>query len=94
MRILVIKGLVYLIMKNSIKTILIYKLKLINIFFIVLGLNLIDIDSKAHFKGYYLSESEAKEKAKELGCIGTFKLKKLWMPCENEKELHKYLRKN
>ena len=90
----VINELVYLIMKNSLKTNLISKLKLINIFCIIFGFNLIDIDSKAHFKGYYSSESEAKEKAKDLGCIGTFKLKKLWMPCASEKELHKYLRKN
>ena len=81
-------------MKNSLKTNLIYKLKLINLFFIIIGFNLIDIDLKAHFKGFYLTEVEAKEKAKELGCIGTFKLKNLWMPCENENELHKYLRKN
>ncbi|ABM72734.1 Hypothetical protein P9515_15271 [Prochlorococcus marinus str. MIT 9515] len=29
-----------------------------------------------------------------MGCIGTHKLKETWMPCESEKELHKYLRKN
>ena len=81
-------------MKNSLKTNIISKLKLINIFFIIFGFNLIGIDAKAHFKGNYSSESEAKEKARELGCVGTFNLKKLWMPCENEKELHKYLRKN
>ena len=74
-------------MKNSLKTNLISKLKLINIFLIVFGL-------KAHLRGNYLTESEAKEKAKELGCSGTFKLKEMWMPCQSEKELHKYLRKN
>ena len=86
--------LVYLIMRNSLKHNLISKLKLINFVFIIFGFNLIDIDLKAHFKGYFSSESKAKEKAKDLGCIGTFKLKELWMPCANEKELHKYLRKN
>ena len=81
-------------MKNSLKTNLISKLKLINSFLIVFGFNIIDIDLKAHLRGKYLIESEAKEKAKELGCKGAFKLKEKWMPCESEKELHKYLRKN
>ena len=81
-------------MKNSLKTNLISKLKLINVFLIVFGFNLIDIESKAHLRGNYLTESEAKEKAKILGCSGTFKLKEMWMPCNSEKELHKYLRKN
>ena len=81
-------------MKKSLKTNIFYKLKLINIFLIVFGLNVLDIESKAHLKGNYLTQSEAKEKAKEIGCIGTFKLKEMWMPCLSEKELHKYLRKN
>ena len=81
-------------MKNSLKTNLISKLKLINVLLIVFGFNLIDIESKAHLRGNYLTESEAKEKAKKLGCSGTFKLKEMWMPCKSEKELHKYLRKN
>ena len=81
-------------MKNSLKTNLISKLKLINVFLIFFGFNLIDIESKAHLRGNYLTESEAKEKAKKLGCSGTFKLKEMWMPCHSEKELHKYLRKN
>ena len=81
-------------MKNSLKTNLISKLKLIIVFFIVFGLNVIEIESKAHIKGNYLTESEAKKKAKKLGCSGTFKIKEMWMPCKSEKELHKYLRKN
>ena len=81
-------------MKNSLKTNLISKLKLINIFLIVFGFNVINFKSKAHLRGNYLTESEAKEKAKKLGCSGTFKLKEMWMPCHSEKELHKYLRKN
>ena len=80
-------------MKNSLKTNNISKLKLINVFLIIFGFNVIDIELKAHLRGYYSTESEAKEKAKELGCNGTFKLKGMWMACESEKELHKYLRK-
>ncbi len=85
---------VYLIMKNSLKTNLISKLKLINVFLIIFGFNLIHIELKAHLRGFYSTESEAKEKAKALGCSGTFKLKEMWMACESEKDLHKYLRKN
>ena len=81
-------------MKNSLKTNLISKLKLINIFLIVFVFNLIDFESKAHLRGKYLTETEAKEKAKKLGCSGTFKLKEMWMPCNSEKELHKYQREN
>ena len=81
-------------MKNSLKTNLISKLKLINIFLIVFGFNVINFESKAHLRGNYFTKSEAEEKAKELGCSGTFKLKEMWMPCQSEKELHKYLRKN
>ena len=80
-------------MKNSLKTNLISKLKLINVFLIIF-VNLIDIELKAHLRGSYLTESEAKEKAKDLGCSGTFKIKEMWMACESEKDLHKYLRKN
>ena len=80
-------------MKNSLKTNIFYKLKLINVFFVIFGFNLIHIESKAHYRGFYSTEIEAKEKAKDLGCNGTFKLKEMWMACENEKELQKYLRK-
>ena len=81
-------------MKNSLKTNLNSKLKLINVFLIIFGFNSIDIELKAHLRGYYSTESEAKEKAKEISCSGTFKIKEMWMPCESEKDLHKYLRKN
>ncbi len=80
-------------MKNSLKTNLTSKLKLINIFLIIFGSYSIDIKLKAHLRGYYSTEIEAKEKAKDLGCDGTFKIKEMWMACESEKELHKYLRK-
>ena len=81
-------------MKKSLKTNIISKLKLINFFLIIFGFHLIDIELKAHLRGYYSTETEAKVKAKDLGCIGTFKIKEMWMPCESEKDLHKYLRKN
>ena len=79
-------------MKNSSNTNLIYKVKLINVILMIFGFNSIDIELKSHLRGYYSTEIEAKEKAKELGCVGTFKIKEMWMACESEKELHKYLR--
>ena len=83
----------FLIMKNFLKDYFISKLNLINVFFIIFGFILSNIESKAHLRGYFSTQKEAKEKAKEFGCVGTFKLNKMWMPCENEKELHKFLRK-
>ena len=49
--------------------------------------------SYAHMKGTFSSENNAAKKSLELGCIGTHKNKGKWLPCENEKELHKYSRK-
>ena len=49
--------------------------------------------SYAHMKGTFDSEKKAAKKSLELGCIGTHKNKDKWLPCENEKELHKSLRK-
>ena len=49
--------------------------------------------SYAHMKGTFTSENKAAKKSLELGCIGIHKNKDKWLPCENEKELHKYLRK-
>ena len=44
-------------------------------------------------KGTFSSEQEALTKSLELGCNGTHKNMDKWLPCENEKELHKYLNK-
>tara|TARA_B100001093_G_scaffold430061_1_gene425611 strand:- start:138 stop:275 length:138 start_codon:yes stop_codon:yes gene_type:complete len=43
-------------------------------------------------RGTFSSEEEALKKSFELGCIGTHKNQDKWLPCDNEKELHKYLR--
>ncbi len=64
----------------------------IPIMFFYLFLNL-NYFSYAHIKGTFSSEKNAAKKSLELGCIGTHKNKGKWLPCENEKELHKYLRK-
>ena len=47
----------------------------------------------SHMRGKFSSEKEAQNKSLELGCKGTHKNQDKWLPCKNEKELHKYLRK-
>ena len=59
-------------------------------FFLFLNFNSF---SYAHMKGIFSSEQKAAKKSLELGCIGTHKNQDKWLPCKNEKELHKYLRK-
>jgi len=62
------------------------------IFLFFLSLNFNNY-SLAHMRGKFLSEQEAEKSSLELGCEGIHKKQKKWLPCENEKELHKYLRK-
>ena len=57
-----------------------------------LSLNLSDY-SHAHMKGIFSSEEDALKRSLELGCKGIHKNQDRWLPCEKEKELHKYLRK-
>ena len=64
--------------------------KLIFVFFLFLNFNLF---SNAHIKGTYSSEQDAEKKSLDLGCVGIHKNQDKWLPCKNEKELHKYLRK-
>ena len=59
-------------------------------FFLFLNFNL---SSNAHVKGTFSKEKEAEKKSLELGCNGTHKNMDKWLPCENEKELHKFLNK-
>ena len=59
------------------------------LFFIFINLN---FSSYAHMKGTFSTEKEANKKSLELGCVGTHKNQDKWLPCENEKELHRYLR--
>jgi len=46
----------------------------------------------AHSKGLDKTQSEAEERARELGCKGTDHNNGLWMPCSGEAMLHKELR--
>ena len=61
------------------------------IFLFSLSLNL-NSYSHAHIRGTFFSEQEALKKSLELGCKGTHKNQDKWLPCENEKESHKFLR--
>ena len=49
--------------------------------------------SYSHMRGEFLSEEDAENKSLELGCEGIHKNKDKWLPCKNEKELHRFLRK-
>ena len=63
---------------------------LIFLFFLSLNFNSY---SHAHMRGTFSSEQEAENRSLELGCDGIHKNQNKWLPCENEKELHRYLRK-
>ena len=63
---------------------------LIFFFFLVLNFN---FPSNAHLKGTFSNKKDAEKQSLELGCIGIHKNQNKWLPCENEKELHRYLRK-
>ena len=43
--------------------------------------------------GTFSNKKDAEKQSLELGCIGIHKNQNKWLPCENEKELHRYLRK-
>ena len=62
------------------------------IFFSYLFLSLNNV-LYAHMKGTYFTEKEAVKESIKLGCIGAHKNRSKWLPCKNEKELHKYLGK-
>ena len=61
------------------------------IFLFFLSLNF-NSYSHAHMRGTFLTKEEAENRSLELGCEGIHKNKDKWMPCQNEKELHIYLR--
>ena len=48
----------------------------------------------AHTRGIYKNPTDAKDNSSQLGCEGIHKNGEYWMPCSNEKELHKKLRAN
>lgn len=49
------------------------------------------LPAQAHMRGMYATKEEAEKRARELKCKGTFAMGTLWMPCANERALHKAL---
>lgn len=47
----------------------------------------------AHSRGIYVSRTDAEVRAKEIGCITVHQNNGKWMPCSDERELHRQLRK-
>ena len=47
----------------------------------------------AHGKGLYATETDAKQRAAEIGCTTVHENNGRWMPCADERELHQQLRK-
>ena len=47
----------------------------------------------AHGKGLYPTEAEAQQRAAEIGCTTVHENNGRWMPCTDERELHRQLRK-
>ena len=63
---------------------------LIFISFLFINLN---TNLKAHMRGYFSTKEEAIKESLAIGCRGAHKNKNKWLPCKDEKELHKYLNK-
>ena len=59
----------------------------------VLALLVNQTPGMAHSKGLYASETEARQRAAEIGCSSVHKNNGRWMPCIDERELHQQLRK-
>ena len=47
----------------------------------------------AHGKGLYATEAEAQQRATEIGCTTVHENNGRWMPCADERELHRQLHK-
>ena len=60
---------------------------------VVLVLSAYPSASFSHSKGIYETKAEAEQRASEIGCTSVHENKGHWMPCEDEQELHRQLRK-
>ena len=47
----------------------------------------------SHSKGIYDTQAEAQRRAQDIGCSTTHQNNGKWMPCADERELHRQLRK-
>jgi hypothetical protein len=52
---------------------------------------LVPAPAAAHMKGMYKTRQEAEKRAAELKCKGVFAMGNMWMPCADERSLHKAL---
>ena len=59
----------------------------------ITGLLLAGRSSRAHSRGVYSTEAEAQSRALQFGCTKVHQNKGKWMPCADERELHRQLRK-
>ena len=50
--------------------------------------------SLGHGKGIYQSKADAEQRASEIGCTTVHQNNGKWMPCADEQELHRQLRKH
>ena len=62
---------------------------------IVIGLFLAagSLPAWSHGKGIYDTQAEAQRRAQDIGCSTTHQNNGKWMPCADERELHRQLRK-
>ena len=66
--------------------------RVLSLLFVALMLNI--SPAHAHRKGIYESQSDAQKRAAEIGCSTVHQNNGRWMPCANEQELHRQLRKH
>ena len=59
----------------------------------VLALLVNTTPAMAHGKGLYGTEAEAQQRAAEIGCTTVHENNGRWMPCADERQLHRQLRK-
>lgn len=64
---------------------------LTSILFAILAL--FPMASFGHGKGIYQSQADAEQRASEIGCTAIHQNNGKWMPCADERELHRQLRK-
>ncbi|MEJ6826983.1 MAG: DUF3721 domain-containing protein [Synechococcus sp. ArSW.bin.68] len=62
-------------------------------FVVVLTFAAYPLASLGHSKGIYQSKADAEKRANEIGCVTVHQNNGKWMPCADERELHRQLRK-
>lgn len=60
---------------------------------VVFAFALYPMASLGHSKGIYQTKADAEKRAREIGCTTVHQNNGKWMPCADEQELHRQLRK-